>query len=73
MNFRVTDEEWEILRAVANIAECTVPKAAYEIVRRAREQEMRSEHVQTDIANRASARQSRSGDVTRLGTRRRRS
>jgi len=56
VNFRVTADEWNILRAIANVDETTVPAAAYQIVQRALAQAARDENVKADIANRSSAR-----------------
>jgi hypothetical protein len=56
VNFRVTADEWDILRAIANVDETTVPAAAYQIVQRGLAQAAKDKHVRADIANRASAR-----------------
>lgn len=56
VNFRVTSEEWNVLRAIANVDEITVPAAAYRIVQDGLAQASMDEHVRADIANRASAR-----------------
>jgi len=56
VNFRITAEEWDILRGIANIDETTVPTAAYRIVQRGLALAAEDEHVKADIANRSSAR-----------------
>lgn len=66
VNFRVTEEEWDVLRALANLDETTVPTAAYRIVLRAIEVAVADEHVRADIANRAKARASATGKVVHL-------
>ena len=66
VNFRVTEEEWDVLRAIANVNETTVPNAAYAIVQAAISQAAKDKLVQADRANRAAARNRRSGDVVPL-------
>jgi hypothetical protein len=70
VNFRVTADEWEVLRALANIDESTVPTAAYRIVQREVERQAKDPHVQADIANRQSARSEPSAKVVNMKGRR---
>lgn len=66
VNFRVTDDEWDVLRAIANVDETTVPNAAYEIVQAAIGLAAKDKLVQADRRNRAAARNRQSAEVVPL-------
>ena len=71
VNFRVSDDEWDVLRAMAHLMDTTVPDIAFREVARAIEVASLDPRVVADIENRNLYRATReSGRVTQIGARR---